>query len=152
VRIVAINGDNGGDVFGRSQGGRLGEAGASENHGERSQHERKKVFGETNENDFTFGHEMVCRRRMSKMSSVASFKKSNAGLATEAFVQAFSSISHCLSHQNNHSDTAGARDGQRLVQSQPMLSIHDPGCFNRIRDGGNVSYPSRTINTFHFVL
>jgi hypothetical protein len=86
------------------------------------------------------------------MSSVASFKKSNAGLVTEAFVHAFSSISPGSGTKDNHSDTAGSGDGQRLIEPQLMLGIHDPGCFNRIHDGGNVSYLSRTINTFHFVL
>ena len=53
-----------------------------------------------------------------------------------------------LRHQDDHPDTAGSGNGQRLIQPQLMLGVHDSSRFNRVHDGGNVTYGSQKLNTF----
>ena len=53
-----------------------------------------------------------------------------------------------LRHQNNDADATLAGDGQRLIELQLVLCIHNPGSFNRIHDQNNVAVYLQKTNNF----
>src|SRR5664280_1839445 len=53
-----------------------------------------------------------------------------------------------LRHEHNHPDAALSGNGQRLVQPQLMLCVHNPGSFDRVHDKINLAHRSQKTSFF----